>query len=108
MYLRRCKEKSIKFYRVRQLSLARLILEHDEKYFIGMKYSGSDAVSKLERLGNREGVSYGAIEKCEKIFDKLSMDDWKFYLEYCMSAAENVLYKLTDCDDIRDRWINIT
>lgn len=91
-------------------------------------YNEPDAVSKLERLGtkipkpaisesitatlmvrlgNRYGVSYGAIEKCEKILDKLSMDDWKFYLEYCMPTAEDVLYKLTNCDDIRNRWINI-
>lgn len=91
-------------------------------------YNEPGAVSRLERLGtkipkpaisesitstlmvmlgNRYGVSYGAIEKCEKILDKLSMDDWKFYLEYCMPTAEDVLYKLTYNKDMRNRWVSI-
>lgn len=69
--------------------------------------SESITATLMVRLGNRYGVSYGAIDKCEKILDKLSIDDWKFYLEYCMPTAEDVLYKLTYSDDIRNRWISI-
>lgn len=58
-------------------------------------------------LGNDYGVSYDAIDICHKIFKKVSKEDWKYYLQYCLYTSEDILYRLTRTNSNVKNWIKI-
>ncbi|MEG1131301.1 MAG: caspase family protein [Romboutsia sp.] len=97
-------------------------------YAMNNFYNEPSAVRKLEKLGNRipkpainecvtailmvklgnsYNVSFDASQPCYEVLNKLSIEDWKYYLEYCLKTSEDVLYKLRGTDENVKEWIKI-
>src|SRR5699024_1181746 len=59
----------------------------------------------MVRLGNSYGASIEAKKPCDDILDKLTLDDWRYYLDHCLCIAEEVLFKLRDTEENVKQWI---
>lgn len=61
----------------------------------------------MVRLGNNYGISNEAVYPCYEVLNKLTIDDWKYYLDHCIITSEDVLYKLTRTDKNVQQWIEV-
>ncbi|HBF4581473.1 TPA: caspase family protein [Clostridioides difficile] len=61
----------------------------------------------MVRLGNSYGASIEAKKPCDDILDKLTLDDWRYYLDHCLCIAEEVLFKLRDTEENVKQWIDV-
>lgn len=59
-------------------------------------------------LGNQYGRSFDAIGPATEILNKLSMQDWLFYIEHCLVVDEEVLSKIASGGNRTEHWCNIT
>ena len=58
-------------------------------------------------LGNQFGRSFDAVEPAMSVLNKLSDQDWSYYIEQCLIVDEEVLSKISSGGNRTDRWCNI-
>lgn len=58
-------------------------------------------------LGNAYGKSYEAVTPATNILQKLSQNDWIYYIEQCLPHDEEVLQKISAGDMRTERWCDI-
>lgn len=58
-------------------------------------------------LGNAYGKSYEAVTPATNILQKLSQNDWIYYIEQCLPHDEEVLQKISAEDMRTERWCDI-
>lgn len=59
------------------------------------------------RLGNRYGVSTNAQDEANKLLDRLTSNQWEYYLNECLPGDELVLQKLAWYERTQDRWFEL-
>lgn len=91
-------------------------------------YKENDAINNLEKLGNKiprpaikevvssvlmvaMGNSYGRtigiMDYVNNVLHKLSLEDWKYYLDECLTFDEEILSKIRSGDRRTDRWCDL-
>jgi hypothetical protein len=58
-------------------------------------------------IGNYYGRAYGIMDTVNKVLNKLSPEDWKYYLDQCMCYDEDVLSKIMSGDERTLRWCSL-
>jgi len=59
------------------------------------------------KLGNRYGISHAAQDSADVILQRLTDNQWEYYLNKCLSSDELILYKLAWSEGPADRWAKI-
>lgn len=57
--------------------------------------------------GNRYGVSFNAIGTSKAILSKMTKEDWRYYLEECLTTDEEVLANISDGNSRSKRWCDL-
>lgn len=58
-------------------------------------------------IGNSYGHSFDAVTPSLEILDKLSQNDWIYYIEQCLVNDQEVLYKISCGGDRTTHWCEI-
>lgn len=58
-------------------------------------------------LGNAYGTSHAALPESSALLDRLTQNQWEYYLNECLPNDELILQKLAWHDRTRARWVNL-
>lgn len=57
--------------------------------------------------GSQDGVSFNAIGTSKAILSKMTKEDWRYYLEECLTTDEEVLANISDGNSRSKRWCDL-
>lgn len=58
-------------------------------------------------LGNSYGYSHAAIPESCKLLERLTNNQWEYYLNECLQADELIIFKLIDSSRTQERWFDL-
>ena len=58
-------------------------------------------------LGNSYGYSHAAIPESSKLLERLTNNQWEYYLNECLQADELIIFKLMDSSKTQERWFDL-